>query len=140
MKVVLDTNVLLVSFSERSEAHWIFDFFINEDYTLCITSEILLEYEEIIAREMGIYAAQALMQVLENAPNVERINNWYRWNILSVDPDDNKFLDCALACNARYIVSEDRHFRVLKTMPTLPVQVLRIEEFRSVLEEEKLGE
>jgi uncharacterized protein len=105
MKVVVDTNVLLVSFSERSEAHWIFNYFLDEAYTLCITNDILLEYEEIVSREMGTGAAQALMQVLENAPNVERVNNWFRWNLLTVDPDDNKFLDCALACNAQYIVS-----------------------------------
>lgn len=133
MKVVLDTNVLLVSFSERSAAHWIFDCLLDEAYTLCITHEILLEYEEIVTREMGSAAAQALLQILENAPNVERINTWFRWNLIAADPDDNKFLDCALACNARYIVSEDRHFQVLKKMPALPVEVLKIEEFRQVM-------
>lgn len=93
-----------------------------------------MEYEEIAGREMGEHAAQALMQVLENAPNVERLHSWFRWNWIEADPDDNKFVDCALACNARYIVSEDNHFQRLKKLP-LSIEVLKIDEFKKVCDE-----
>ena len=46
MKVVLDTNVLLVSISQRSRLHWIFDALLKGRYSLCVTTDILLEYEE----------------------------------------------------------------------------------------------
>ena len=134
MKVVLDTNVLLVSFSERSESHWIFGLFLDEAFTICVTSEILLEYEEIVGREMGQRSANALMQILENAPNVERLHSWFRWNWIPADPDDNKFVDCAIGCNALYLVSEDNHFQVLKKRPFLGFDVLKIEAFRKLFE------
>jgi len=51
--IVLDTNILLVAISPRSPYHWIFDAFINEKFNLCVTTDILLEYEEIISKHMG---------------------------------------------------------------------------------------
>jgi uncharacterized protein len=133
MKIVLDTNVLLVSLSDRSHAHWIFELFLNEAFTIFVTNEILLEYEEIIGREMGIRAAQSFMQILENAPNLVRIYTWFRWNLITADPDDNKFVDCAIACGATYLVSEDNHFQKLKKMSFLHFEVLKIAEFKEIM-------
>lgn len=58
MKIILDTNVLLVSISERSKEHWIFEYFLNEEYELCVTTEILTEYEEILSTHLGVIFAQ----------------------------------------------------------------------------------
>ena len=80
---------------------------------------------------MGARAAYNLMQLLENASNVERVNTWFRWNLITADLDDNKFVDCAIACSARYIVSEDRHFKILEKVPFIGVEVLRIDAFKS---------
>lgn len=52
-RVVMDTNVLLVSISRKSPFHWIFQKLIDEAYQICVTTELLLEYEEIIAQRMG---------------------------------------------------------------------------------------
>ena len=90
MKIVLDTNVLLVSISDTSREYWVFKSFINEVYTLCVTSDILLEYEEIIGRHLGQKTAEAVLSVLENAPNIEFITRYFHWNLISADPDDNK--------------------------------------------------
>jgi uncharacterized protein len=133
MKIVLDTNVLLVSLSDRSQAHWIFELFLDEAFTIFVTNEIMLEYEEIISREMGIRAAQNFMQILENAPNLVRIYTWFRWNLITADPDDNKFVDCAIACGATYLVSEDNHFQKLKKMSFLHFEVLKIAEFKEIM-------
>ncbi|MEL6720635.1 MAG: PIN domain-containing protein, partial [Bacteroidota bacterium] len=46
MKIVLDTNVLLVALSRRSPYRSIFDAFLQEDISLCVTTDILTEYEE----------------------------------------------------------------------------------------------
>ena len=32
------------------------------------------------------------------------------------DPDDNKYCDCAIAGNAKYLVTEDKHFQILKSI------------------------
>ena len=49
LKVILDTNILLVSISSKSKYHWIFSNLLNNKYELYVSNEILLEYEEIIS-------------------------------------------------------------------------------------------
>ena len=38
------------------------------------------------------------------------INTFCKFNLITADPDDNKFIDCAVAAQAKYIVTEDRHY------------------------------
>jgi predicted nucleic acid-binding protein len=47
MRIVLDTNILVRAVSGRSMNSKVFDYLFNQEYTLCISTEILLEYEEI---------------------------------------------------------------------------------------------
>ena len=133
MKIVLDTNVLLVSISLKSKYRPIFDAFLSEEYELCVTTDILMEYEEIISSHMGKKVAQTVLQLIENAPNVRWITKYYKWNLIEQDADDNKFVDCAIACNAKFLVSDDKHFRILKKIPFPSVEVLKAEEFKSIL-------
>jgi predicted nucleic acid-binding protein len=49
------------------------------------------------------------------------------------DWDDNKFIDCAVAAGATYIVSDDAHFRILKKIDFPPLNLLTGEEFVEVL-------
>ena len=44
---------------------------------------------------------------------------------------DNKFVDCAVAADAEYIVTNDAHFSVLKQIDWPKVAVLTIQEFAS---------
>jgi uncharacterized protein len=97
LKIVLDTNVLLVSISTKSSYRPIFDALINEEFELCVTTDILVEYEEIISQHMGSAVAQAVLQLIENAPNVRWVTNYYKWNLVTTDPDDNKFIDCVVS-------------------------------------------
>ncbi|MBK9018193.1 MAG: putative toxin-antitoxin system toxin component, PIN family [Saprospiraceae bacterium] len=124
MRIVLDTNILLVSISSQSEYRWLFDSMLDENFTLCVTTDILIEYEEILSRHMGRELASTILQIIENAPNVVFITRYFAWNLIASDPDDNKFVDCAIAGNAKYVVTHDRHFKVLKTIDFPRVAVL----------------
>ena len=133
MKIVLDTNILLTIISSKSANRNVFDSFLDEQYTLCITNEILAEYTEIITNKMGEGVANTLVELLLEQPNVEFITRYFAWNLIHSDPDDNKFVDCAIACNATYLVSQDRHLRMLKQIPFPKVNVLKINEFVDIL-------
>lgn len=133
MRIVLDTNVLLVSFSSKSELRWIFDAFLNESFVLCVTTDILIEYEELITRHMGKKIANTILQIIENAPNVQLVTKYFKWNLIMLDPDDNKFVDCAIACNADYLVTNDKHFNVLKTVEFPKINVESIQDFKKAL-------
>lgn len=62
MNLVLDTNVLVASVSKKSPTRWLWDSFLREEYTISISTEILLEYEEIIARMMGQEVSSTILQ------------------------------------------------------------------------------
>ncbi len=50
------------------------------------------------------------------------------------DPDDNKFVDTAFAFNAHFIVTNDRHFNVLKNIEFPKITVIKVEEFVELLQ------
>lgn len=68
----------------------IFDYFLEEKYTLCFSNEILEEYAEIVGNKMGADTAQTLVELLLEQPNVEHITRYFTWNLIQADPDDNR--------------------------------------------------
>ena len=52
-----------------------------------------------------------------------------RLHLITADPDDNKFVDCAFAAGATYIVSDDAHYNVLKDIPFPHLIVLKLRAF-----------
>jgi len=136
MRVVLDTNVLLVSVSDRSPYHWIYLGLIQGKYELCVTTEILFEYAEKIEEHMGSEVSESVLGTLENLFNVYLITSYYKFDLIKKDTDDNKFVDCAIASNANFIVSEDKDFSVLKKIEFPKVQVLSIKEFEKRLKKD----
>lgn len=127
--VVLDTNCLLQSLSRRSAYYRVWDDFLLGKYTLCISNEILEEYGEIIASHMSPVASKIAIETILRANNVIRVDAQFRFRLITADPDDNKFVDCAIVANADYIVSEDSHFNVLKAIAFPHVVVKRLHEF-----------
>ncbi len=133
LKIVLDTNILLVSISSRSLYHWIFKKLFNGEFDLYVTTEILMEYEEIIASKYNENVAKNVLRALLKLPNVHKQFIYYRWNLINVDPDDNKFIDCAVSANTHYLISNDKHFNVLKEIAFPKIEVLKIDQFRAIL-------
>ncbi|KAF2511325.1 putative toxin-antitoxin system toxin component, PIN family [Flavobacterium foetidum] len=130
-KIVLDTNVFLVSISSKSKLHWIFRNLLDGKYILCLTTDILAEYAEIIEQQMGITASENALGVLENLKNVEYITNYFKFNLLK-DEDDNKFVDCAISSNADFIVTHDSDFNLLKKIDFPKVIIIDTIEFNSI--------
>ena len=130
--IVLDTNCLLQIISRNSKNYFLWNGFLNGDYCLCYTTEILEEYEEILGNKANPIIASMVLNIICEAPNTVRVDARYHWNLITEDPDDNKFVDCAIFCNADYIVSEDQHFRVLKHVKFPKVIVLRLEKFTKI--------
>jgi uncharacterized protein len=82
-----------------------------------------LEYEEIISNKTSASVAQNMMNLLGVLKNVEFKQIAFFWNPITADPDDNKFVDCAIAGAADCIVTNDRHFNELAKIafPQMPV-------------------
>ena len=65
--------------------------------------------------------------------NVLMVTPYFQWNLISADLDDNKFVDCALNAGADYIITNDHHFNVLKSLDFPPIKVIDVETFKNLL-------
>ncbi len=113
MRVVLDTNVLLVAIAPTSYYRPIFDALLAKKFTLIISNDIIAEYEEIFSQRANPKVANLVLEALNNLSNVEKQDIFIKWTLIDIDKDDNKFVDCAIAGNCHYIVTDDKHFKVL---------------------------
>ena len=132
--IVLDTNCLIMAISARNKYHLIWQAFLRGDYTLCVSNEIIEEYLEVISRNINPWVAESIVYAILTRKNVRKLIPYYHFGLITADPDDNKFVDCAIAANAKYIVSEDRHFDVLKACSFPKVDVIGLDLFASLLE------
>lgn len=134
MRVVIDTNVLLVSISRKSRHHPIFKAILDGKIELCISNAILDEYEEIISQQWSPTVAQSTVEVLLKSPFVSRFDPHYNWTLIKADPDDDKFADCAVASSSSFLVTDDGHFKILKDQTFPPINVISAEDFLDFLE------
>lgn len=72
MRVVLDTNILLVSIAKKSLYRIIFDSLIAKKFDLVISNEILSEYTEIIAQKTNTIVANNIAEMLLTLSNVQK--------------------------------------------------------------------
>lgn len=133
LKIILDTNVLLVSISSKSQYHWIFQNLLNNPFEMYISNEILMEYEEVISLKFSPAVAKNITRTLLALPNVQQPTVYYKWNLIQADSDDNKFVDCAITAGADYIVTQDKHFNILKTVDFPPVTIANIYQFKILI-------
>ena len=134
MTVVLDTNVVLSARAARHPHYVIVLAIAAGVFRVAVSTEILLEYEEIITANAGAGRWRQFASVLEVAGqthgNVLRVAPSFHFHLIIADPDDDKFADCAVAAEADYIITDDRHFDVLKTagykpQPIAPDEFIR---------------
>jgi len=137
MKVVIDCNILVMCLSSKSPYHIIYQSLVQGKFTLVLSSEILLEYQEVLQQKYSVPTANALVALLKELPNVQFYTPFYNWLLIETDVEDNKYTDCAIAGSANFIVTEDKHFKVLKNIPFPKITVLSIDEFIDLLTEKK---
>jgi predicted nucleic acid-binding protein len=112
----------------------VWDAFLAQQYTLCFTNEILLEYREIIGRRTGdAQFAEDIVELILSSPNTERVTPYFHFQLITADQDDNKFVDCAITVGATFIVSNDKHFDELENYDYPKVDVRKLTEFMLLL-------
>ena len=132
MRLVIDTNILVASLSSKSKYHWIIQALRDGKFEICVTEEIYLEYEEILKQKYNVIVANAFLNSLKELSNVIQTDIFYKWLLIKNDPDDDKFVDCAVAGNVDYLVTNDGHYNVLKTIGFPPINVISLEELNEL--------
>ena len=107
-RVVIDTNCLLQILGAKSKYHFLFESFLQFGYVLCISNEVLLEYEEILRMKALPLAADLFMKVI----------------------------DCAFACRANYIVTNDNHFQEAANSPFPVFNVINLDDFSELMKQQ----
>ena len=132
-RIVLDTNCLLMAIPRKSPYHRVLLDFLSCKYYLCVSNEVVLEYEEILTMKVGRVVANNIVNAILAAPNTIYINPQKRYHLIEADPDDNKFVDCAITAKAKYIVSQDRHYDVVRFNPKYDFTAMDIDYFMRFL-------
>jgi len=133
MKIVLDSNILLVVIGKRSRYRPIWTSFIDGEYDLIVSEDVIFEYEEILQQHSAPGIDSVVMEIFVEAPNVRYQQVYYSWNAVKSDPDDNKFFDIAVAGNANYLVTNDAHFNILKQLPFPSVNIISADDFLDII-------
>lgn len=136
MNVVLDTNCLIMAISAQNKYYQVWQDFLDGRYVLCVTNEIMEEYAEVLSRNISPTIAEYIVSAILNRKNVLLKTPFFAFHLIESDPDDNKFVDCAIVANAKYIVTHDHHFNVLKQIDFPKVDVITLNQFLQELNDE----
>ena len=122
IRLVIDTNVFVSALiSTRSIPALLLDE-AEKNYTLFISKEILGEVEDVISRKKFGFSTQKISSAMEAILSFsEIINPDIKVDVIKSDPDDNKILECAIACKASYIVSGDSHLLDLREYGSIKI-------------------
>ncbi|MFI5159122.1 MAG: putative toxin-antitoxin system toxin component, PIN family [Sphingobacteriales bacterium] len=111
----------------------ILDALIDGKYNLVISNDILSEYIEIIERKANSQVANNIAEMLLNLNNLNKVDIYFEWKLISSDPDDNKYADAAIVGSTDYIVTNDQHFKILNSIDFPKVKTITIENFLSLI-------
>ena len=131
--VVVDTNCLLRMIPIHGRYRQVWEAFLSEKYAICVSNEIIFEYMEILSQKVSATFAANIVGAILKSNCVKLISPSFHFNLITQDPDDNKFVDCAIIANADFIVSDDSHFKALENIPFPKVKVITLEQFQKEL-------
>jgi len=109
MKVIIDTNVFVSSFFGGNPRK-IINLWKRGALILCLSSEIISEYTMVFNR-IGLANQKELKELLSlfaRGINLVFTAKTSALAIVASDPDDDKFIECAVALKAQYIISGDK--------------------------------
>ncbi len=120
MKIVLDTNVLVSGIFWGGTPFRILQHWISDDIEIVATPDILDEYVRVIS-SVGKKQADLMTQWIDLITTNTAIIEKQISLSISRDPDDDKFLECAVSGDVDFIVSGDDDLLTLKSIHAIPI-------------------
>jgi len=115
MRVVIDTNIFVSSFF-GGKPRKIIDLWKTGKITLCLSNAILDEYIDVL-RRVGLREEDELEELLSlfsRGLNLLFTTKTPKIRIIKNDPDDDKFIECAVALEAHTVITGDREVLTIK--------------------------
>ncbi len=133
LRVVIDTNVLVSALLKpESVPELILSLVLSGEIVLCLSEPIAAEYEEVLKREKFKKLDQRKVKALLSRliPEARWVDPKVRLNVTQADPEDNKFLECAVEAEADFLITGNvKHFPSGKFQATIilnPAQFLAV--------------
>ena len=123
IRVVVDTNIF-ISFFFGGNSRKIIDLWKSGQVILCLSRPIIDEYVNVLSR-MGLQNEQELEELLSifaHGFHVLFTTKTPTLNIIEKDPDDNKFIECAVALNSKSIITGDKALQEIKDYMGIKIQ------------------
>ena len=114
-RIVVDTNVFISSFFGGNPRR-IIDLWKSGDITLCLSKPIVDEYIEVL-RRLGLQDEKEIEELLglfAHGFHVVFTAKTPELHIVGKDPDDNMFIECAVALKAGFIITGDKALKAIK--------------------------
>jgi len=136
MRITLDTNVMVSSTFWAGAPDQVMRLVEEKEVELILSEEIMnelvevLEYEEVKkkVREKGLMMRRSVEKILSVSQIIKPNERIYA---VKEDPDDDKFLECAVEGDAEYLVSRDKH--LLKLKKYKGIEIIKPEEFLRII-------
>ena len=135
-KAVLDANVWVSALLWGGKPAEIIKAAENHKISIVLSEEIIKELSQVLAypKLKKVYKAEGLSQedLMEAVLKIGKfVKTTKKLNVVEEHPADDKFIECALAAGAEYIVSGDKH--LLKIANYKKIQILTVNEFLLIL-------
>ena len=128
MKIVLDTNVFISGIFFGGPPSQILQSWRKSQIKIVLTEQILEEYQLVGDELSAKYPSVNIEQIIELFTVFgEFVETKGITETICEDPDDNKFIECAIACQSKLIVSGDKH--LLKISGYKEIEVLKPRQF-----------
>lgn len=137
LKIVIDTNIYISAIFWGGKPRDVIDLGRNNKVRIFTSSEIVNEISEKLKMKFKIPGSDVNEILIDLSNFTFPVEVTKKYRVILDDPDDDKFIDCAMQCNADYIVSGDRHLLSLKEYSG--TKILKASEFLSIIREKEEG-
>lgn len=118
---VLDTNIFISAVFWKGKPYKIINKAINQEIIVFISEEIIKEIRKVLARDFALEKQEIDNIIDAVAYFTHFIKPKEKVNVVKEDPDDDRIIECALACEAEFIVSRNKHLLKLNTFRNIKI-------------------
>ena len=112
VRIILDTNILIsAALKPGGLEAWVVNCIIAGHLEVWVTAEVWSEYEEVLTRPKFAAVQAEAGRILEAMGKCAQKTQCHTTATASLDEDDNRFLECAQAAGAAFLVTGNlRHY------------------------------
>ena len=114
LKVVLDTYIYVSSIFWRGRPYDIIQKALGYNFSVFVSDDIIKELKKVLARDFELNGTEIMQNVDYLMQFAEKIETSQKVDVMKDDPDDNRVLECALASESDFVVTQDNHLLKLR--------------------------